>query len=239
MCTLTVLRERDRVLVTMNRDDSAVRPEEAPAAWPNSNPRFVAPKDLKAGGTWIGANAHGVVACLLNRYDPAPAGHMSRGSIVVEAMQSASIGAARESLSALDLGAYSPFTCVIIARDGGARLDWTGAELKHTGLSVADEAIMLTSSSWRFDEVKAQREAFFERVWSDRRNASERIATFHSRRDSAHDAWAPMMQRPQSQTKSVTQVELTSRGAEMRYWTRDAAIESQLSAPSLTIPVPG
>jgi uncharacterized protein with NRDE domain len=66
----------------MNRDDLADRPEAAPAEWPSAKPAFVAPKDLQAGGTWIGVNDHGVIACLLNRYDAAPAGHISRRSIV-------------------------------------------------------------------------------------------------------------------------------------------------------------
>jgi uncharacterized protein with NRDE domain len=237
MCTLTILREQNRVVVTMNRDDVAARPEAAPAIWPNAKPTFVAPKDLQAGGTWIGVNAGGVIACLLNRYDPAPAGPTSRGGIVLKAMQAASVDDARDALSALDRSTYSPFTCVVVGREGAMRLDWTGAELGHADLP-ADDAIMVTSSSWQFEEVRARREALFEKVWSKGGDAADRVATFHSRRESAHDAWAPMMQRPQTQTKSVTQVELTARGSEMRYWTRHSAIESRLTTPDSTICFP-
>lgn len=235
MCTLTLLREQDRVLVTMNRDDVAHRLEAAPAIWPNAKPTFVAPRDLQAGGTWIGANVNGVVACLLNRYDAAPQGRTSRGAIVLEAMRGANVGEARNALSALDHSAYSPFTCVVIGSDGAARVDWTGAALKHAELPLTDEAIMMTSSSWQFDAVKARREALFRSVWSNGKDTADRVATFHSRRESAHDAWAPMMHRAQSQTKSVTQVELSARGAEMRYWTRDAAIENRLTTPDATV----
>lgn len=238
MCTLTILREQDRVLVTMNRDDLAARPEGAPTVWPRTNPSFVAPIDLAAGGTWIGVNANGIIACLLNRYDAAPTGRTSRGSIVLEAMRGASFGDARNTVAALDHIAYSPFTCVVIGRGGATRLDWTGEELTRDDLPAAKEATMMTSSSWQFDEVKAQREALFHKIWSNGRGSADRVATFHARRDSAHDAWTPMMQRPQSQTKSITQVELTPQGAEMRYWTRDAAIARQLSAPDASIQVP-
>lgn len=239
MCTLTILRDEGRVLVTMNRDDLAGRPEAAPEEWPSAKPTFVAPKDLQAGGTWIGVNANGVIACLLNRYDPAPAGCTSRGSIVLEAMRNASVDDACNALKALDHAAYSPFTCLLVGHDSSTRLDWTGARLTRTNLPASD-IIMATSSSWQFDEVKAKREGLFRRIWANGGGTADRVATFHSRRDSAHDVWAPMMQRPQSQTKSVTQVELTPRGAEMRYWTRDAAIASQLSAPdvNLVIPIP-
>lgn len=240
MCTLTILRDEVRVLVTMNRDDLAGRPEAAPAEWPSAKPTFVAPTDLQAGGTWIGVNADGVIACLLNRYDRAPVGRTSRGSIVLEAMRNASVDDARNALKALDHAAYSPFTCILVGHNSSTRLDWTGAHLTHTDLSANGDIIMVTSSSWQFDEVKAQRETLFRRIWANGGAAADRIATFHSRRDSAHDAWAPMMQRPQSQTKSVTQVELTAHGAEMRYWTREAAIARQLAAPdaSLCIPSP-
>ncbi len=238
MCTLTILRDEGRVLVTMNRDDLAGRPEAAPAEWPSAKPTFVAPKDLQAGGTWIGVHADGVIACLLNRYDRAPVGRTSRGSIVLEAMRNVSVDDACNALKALDHTAYSPFTCNLVGYDSSTRLDWTGAHLKHTDLLATGDIIMVTSSSWQFDEVKAPREGLFRRVWANGDAGADRIATFHSRRNSAHDAWAPMMQRPQSQTKSVTQVEVTAHGAEMRYWTRDAAIARQLAAPDASLRIP-
>jgi len=43
------LRETHRVLVTMNRDDIAARAEAPPTLWPNTEPAFVAPKDLLCG----------------------------------------------------------------------------------------------------------------------------------------------------------------------------------------------
>lgn len=238
MCTLTILREQDRVLVTMNRDDLAARAEGAPAAWPNANPHFVAPKDLQAGGTWIGVNANGVIACLLNRYDAAPIGRVSRGSIVLEAMQGANVDEARSALATLRHDAYSPFTCIVVDRDGAARLDWTGADLAQADLQAGSDAIMVTSSSWQFDEVKAQREALFRKVWSNGLDTADRVASFHAKHESEHNAWAPMMRRPQSETKSITQVELRSHGAEMRYWTRDAAIANRLSTPVVSVHLP-
>lgn len=238
MCTLTVIREDHRLLVTMNRDDLASRPEAAPLIWPGSDPAFVAPRDLQAGGTWIAVNAVGVIACLLNRYDAAPVGRTSRGGIVLEAMRYESVHAASSALKALDITAYAPFTCLLLGLYHATRLDWTGSQLLENTFSAADDIVMATSSSWRFDEVKAQREALWRQVWRDGGAAEHRVATFHSRRENVHDAWAPMMQRPQSHTKSVTQIELTRDGAEMRYWTRDAAIARQLTAPDLRIRVP-
>ncbi|MFN3464837.1 MAG: NRDE family protein [Terricaulis sp.] len=231
MCTLTILRENSRLLVTMNRDDIATREEAPPHVWPNTDPDFVAPRDELAGGTWIGVNRHGVIACLLNRYDAAPKGQLSRGDIVIEAMGGASIERSLSAVTSLDLGAYSPFSCLVIAEGGAARLDWTGASIRRQDCSSGAKAVMATSSSWRFDEVKAQREALFHEIMSGGGDAAGNLAAFHTRRVRADDAWAPMMLRSQSQTKSVTQIELSPRGAEMRYWTRDAAISRKLKTP--------
>lgn len=235
MCTLTLIREADRLLVTMNRDDIAAREEAPPALWPHVQPAFAAPKDLQAGGTWIGVNARGVIACLLNRYDEAPIGAKSRGSIVLEAMRGTTVEDACDALASLDHSFYSPFTCIIADRDSSARIDWTGAICERTDLPT-ERDVMLTSSSWHFDQVKAQREALFLKVWSKERKDA-RVVAFHSARESADDAWAPMMQRPNSQTKSITQVELTVRGAEMRYWTRAGAISRRLTAPDASVQV--
>ena len=155
----------------------------------------------------------------------------------MEAMRGANLEAACSALSALGHNAYSPFTCLLADRGGAARMDWTGVLFERTDLG-SEGASMLTSSSWRLDEVRSQRETLFQEMWSSSDDAGDRVATFHSRRVSAHDAWRPMMQRPMSETKSVTQVEVTSLGAEMRYWTRDAAISRQLAKPYTAIRVP-
>lgn len=237
MCTLSIVRDAKGVTVTMNRDDAASRPEAPPSLWPSTKVAFAAPKDLQADGTWIGVNGHGVIACLLNRYDAAPLGRTSRGAIVVEAMTATNVESAYSALAALDHASYAPFTCVLIDRDRAGRLDWTGSTVSRTDLDTKDHA-MLTSSSWQFDEVSAKRRDFFQTLRETESDAVARIAAFHSHRDITRDAWAPMMRRPHSETKSVTQVALTDQAPEMRYWSRDAAIARKLRAPETVVRIP-
>ncbi len=237
MCTLTIVRELNQLLVTMNRDDLAARREAPPSLWRSADTAFAAPKDLQAGGTWIGVNEAGVVACLLNRYDAAPTGRVSRGQIVIEAMAGRNREQACAILAHLEHGAFSPFTAVVIDRLGATQFDWTGARFERTDLAdMAD--LMLTSSSWQYERVRTQREALFREVWSSDGDTLDRVASFHSARESAKDAWAPMMQRPHSQTKSITQVELVTGAAEMRYWTRDGALSRRLTAPDSVVTLP-
>lgn len=235
MCTLTILREPHRVLVTMNRDDVAARQELPPALSSNAEMTFAAPRDMQAGGTWIGVNDDGVIACLLNRYDPAPQGRTSRGNIVLAAMRGSSISAACAALTALDHSVYSPFTCVVVTERGAARLDWTGSRFDREDLPDADEITMITSSSWQFDEVKARREMLLRDLGAEHEVAADTVRAFHTLRITENDAWAPMMRRPHSETKSITQVELTPSDVQMHYWTREAAIDHRLTSPEETI----
>jgi uncharacterized protein with NRDE domain len=103
MCTLTLLRASDRCLITMNRDDLIARPESPPKLDGAHGAHMIAPLDLKAGGTWIGLNRHGLVACLLNRYDQAaPSDGLSRGVIVPEALLGRDVGAAFDRVTGRD-----------------------------------------------------------------------------------------------------------------------------------------
>jgi uncharacterized protein with NRDE domain len=234
MCTLSIIRDAKSVTVTMNRDDAAARTEAPPSLWPVAKIAFAAPKDLQAGGTWIGVNAHGVIACLLNRYDPAPPARASRGAIVLEAMNAINVEGAYSTLAALDHALYAPFTCMLIDLAGASRFDWTGSMASRTDVDSDDHA-MVTSSSWQFDEVSAKRRGLFDMLRETESDAVARIAAFHSHRDSTRDTWAPMMQREHSETKSVTQIELSGEAAEMRYWSRHGAIARGLTAPDTVV----
>lgn len=68
MCTVTVHRSANRLLVTMNRDEARDRAPEVPPAIHHNDVNWLAPSDSARGGTWIGVNDRGVVACLLNGY---------------------------------------------------------------------------------------------------------------------------------------------------------------------------
>ncbi|NJO33668.1 MAG: NRDE family protein [Rhodospirillales bacterium] len=193
----------------------------------------MAPKDILAEGTWIAVNERGMAACLLNRYDPAPPGRRTRGDIVVEAMSGVSVADAVQCVAALPLNEYAPFTCLLVDAADVTKLDWTGASWTRSDIAI--DVIMLTSSSWRLDEVKAQRERYFQQVWAAHKSDRDRLAAFHCQTDFESTHWTPMMLRPQSQTKSITQIELGPTTAKMRYWRRESAIARGLSMPDTNI----
>jgi hypothetical protein len=235
MCTLTILREENRVIITMSRDDLIARPEEPPASRGAGVATFLAPLDLRAGGTWIGLNTHGLVACLLNRYDqPPPANAMSRGAIVPTALKTAQIDDAIVAVLALDLSRFAPFTCVLVSHVSATKLDWTGNQML---LAPIDQSAtwMTTSSSVAQVEVKAKRKDFFDRTMKQLGAPTDLIRRFHTTSTSEDAWWSPWMARENAHTKSVTQVWLEPHGNQMHYWDRAAICEHGLVAPSFAI----
>jgi uncharacterized protein with NRDE domain len=122
MCTLILL---DRVVpefpvvVAANRDEFFARPAAPPARVVpgDGRPAFVAPKDLEAGGTWMGLNSNGLFVGLTNRpvaeRDP---GARSRGLLVVDALGQPSAAAAAVELQRACEQRTAPFN--LLAADG-------------------------------------------------------------------------------------------------------------------------
>ncbi len=89
MCFLLLHHQtrEDRSLVLLaNRDEYFDRPFDAPALRDEAA-GIVAPRDERAGGTWLGVNHYGVVAAITNRRAPEPTVPVpSRGDLVMDAL---------------------------------------------------------------------------------------------------------------------------------------------------------
>ncbi|MFT5441540.1 MAG: hypothetical protein ACI8W3_000581 [Myxococcota bacterium] len=137
MCTLIVIHQRlpgVPLVVAANRDEFYDRPAAGPAIWthPDGNP-ILAPRDLLAGGTWLGLNQSGVFAALTNRpmETPDPT-RRSRGLLVLDALgyaTAAKAAAAFESLRADQHNTFNLFFAdkrdafVVVSHDGEIRVD--------------------------------------------------------------------------------------------------------------------
>lgn len=126
MCVLLVhhrVRADAPVVLLANRDEAYDRAFAAPAPWPASpdGGAFVAPRDGKAGGTWVGASPRGLVVALTNRGPTPPRdGVRSRGLLVVDVLRRADVADARAFLDRhLKTTAYEPFHLLVLGRDDG------------------------------------------------------------------------------------------------------------------------
>lgn len=134
MCTLVLLRRPQHpwpIVLAANRDELRSRRSLPPGPhWPD-RPGVVAGFDLEAGGSWLGLNAAGVLAAVLNRRGSLgrAAGKRSRGELVLEALAHATAEAAARALSDLDPDAWRPFNLVVADIE---RAFW----LRHAGDGV-------------------------------------------------------------------------------------------------------
>jgi len=117
MCTLITFHRcipGAPLVVAANRDEYRERPAEGPALRDTAAGRVAAPRDLRAGGTWLGVNRHGTFAALTNRpsacVDPM---RRSRGLLVLDALGTAKASEAAEWLNGLPAGAYNPFNLFV------------------------------------------------------------------------------------------------------------------------------
>ncbi len=117
MCTLTfVPREQDNgYYFAMNRDESISRAAaDPPAKFTFGEAVAIYPRD-GAGGTWIGANSHGLAFALLNWNDVPQAGAQkirSRGCVIPALLQFGSSQAVEAALNRTDLKGVLPFRLI-------------------------------------------------------------------------------------------------------------------------------
>ncbi|MDP6603477.1 MAG: NRDE family protein [Rhodospirillales bacterium] len=121
MCTVVILRRPAHpwpLVLAANRDEMADRPSRPPGRhWPEC-PDVVAGRDETAGGTWLGFNDSGLVACVLNRpgsLGPAPS-LRSRGELPLAALRHADAASAAEAVAAIETRDYRSFNLVVADR---------------------------------------------------------------------------------------------------------------------------
>jgi uncharacterized protein with NRDE domain len=121
VCTVITLQRPGHawpLLLAANRDERIDRAWDPPGAYWPGQPDIIAGRDRLGGGTWMGVNAAGVVATILNRagsLGPAD-GKRSRGALPLLALAAPSAATAAAVIAALDGGAYRSFNMVIADR---------------------------------------------------------------------------------------------------------------------------
>jgi uncharacterized protein with NRDE domain len=157
MCTLAVAFQADRrwpLVVAANRDERLHRAAEGWGLRDGANGiRFAAPRDVLAGGTWIGLSSRGLFAGLTNYHAPfdwyPDSARRSRGEIVGLALAHPTVAGARAAVAALDPAAFNPFH-LLVADPSEAFLWWYDGE--RAGLEPLGPGLhLVTESSPRGD----------------------------------------------------------------------------------------
>ncbi len=176
MCTLAIYFQmfgNYPVVVAANRDEFLNRPALSPTPL-GERPRIIGGKDLRASGTWLGINEHGLVAGLLNRRladsGPNDTNLRSRGLLCLDALQHSSAEDAAHFLANQRAREYNAFNLLMASREAAFVAYNRGGEIEivkltpglHllTNADVDDfECPRISRSYGRFAEL-AKREDF-------------------------------------------------------------------------------
>jgi uncharacterized protein with NRDE domain len=141
MCTLAIYFRTFAdypVVVAANRDEYLARAAMPPVVL-NDHPQVVGGKDLRAGGTWLGINEHGMVAGLLNRrtadYGPADPNLRSRGLLTLEALLQPSAAAATRYVERQRGADYNAFNLLIASPEAAFVAYNRGGEVEVVEIS--------------------------------------------------------------------------------------------------------
>ncbi len=116
------------IFVAANRDEYYSRPSAPPSVERGGRVAWLGPRDLRAGGTWLGVNERGIFAVITNRNDaPAPqrAGARSRGLVVREVLESARAVEARQRIESFVHDSATPFQMLFGDRENVVLVEHT------------------------------------------------------------------------------------------------------------------
>src|SRR5712671_682630 len=123
MCTLAIYFRMFGdypVVVAANRDEFLERPALPPTAL-GDRPRIIGGQDLRAKGTWLGINEHGLIVGLLNRRfaetRPNDDKLRSRGLLCLDALQHTSAASALQYVERQRARDYNGFNLLMASRD--------------------------------------------------------------------------------------------------------------------------
>ncbi len=139
MCTLAIYFQASRdlpVVVAANRDEFYDRPATPPTRL-GDDPWIVGGHDTRAGGTWLGINARGLIVGVLNRrtsaaLDPT---RRSRGLLCLDALHADAVGSAADRVQSQPGGAYNPFNLLLASPAAACVIGNVSGTMNTTALS--------------------------------------------------------------------------------------------------------
>ena len=189
MCTLTVrfTPEGDYPLViSANRDELYSRASVSPEMI-ETDPLIFAPRDMGAGGTWIGINKYGLLAAITNVWvetdgggmSPGPEGDRSRGFLTVDVLHSKNLEQAAEMLyENITKFQYQYFNLLIASSKGLAVFTHSG---KFEGGEISDSTTVINNKPYQRSDGGQSAILPFPKTENDRKSWIKDIQSSLSR----------------------------------------------------------
>lgn len=209
MCTVTIIPiSKSEFVLTSNRDEAPHRTSLKPEVHIISDAQILFPKDKMAGGSWIGVSNKNRVLCVLNggfvRHQRQDEYRLSRGVVLRDLLACKTID---EAITNYNLEGVEPFTLVIADWNIKLRfleLVWDGYEKHFTELPL--EAKMWSSSTLYSEDMKQERQQWFEDFKKSHELNAESLMNFHEKTETNNADYGVIMDRGFVKTTSITQV---------------------------------
>ncbi|MHA6279719.1 NRDE family protein [Salinimicrobium sp. CAU 1759] len=210
MCTVTItpVKGKNLFMLTSNRDEAPGRETLPPKMYDIAGLKMVFPKDVLAGGTWLGISERQRVICLLNggfeRHERELPYGKSRGVVVKDLLAAKDFPKAAE---VYDLSEVEPFT--IVAADWHDKLRffefvWDGSEKHFKDLPLKPR--IWSSSPLYSEEMKKLREEWFQKLQQKRELTPEALLDFHFSAGKGDKDRGVIIDRGFVKTMSISQV---------------------------------
>ena len=184
------------IFVLTNRDESTERPTLSPRIFQPARPsgaRWFGGADQRAGGTWLGVNAHGLLAAVTNRKTTSvPVNPRSRGLLCRDVLgHSSAESALAWVLGELSRRAYAGFNLILLTARSSHILEYAD-ELRiqtlelgtHTvgngHLDAADDPRVQRTQALVEEMVRAER----DRPWTNCIDQAKAICSVHAEENS-------------------------------------------------------
>ena len=219
MCTVTLSHQEDGFILTSNRDEAVARGTLPPREYVEDQVRLLYPRDLEAGGTWIGMSDRNRVICLLNGgFEPhkrQPPYRKSRGLVVKDFLKATDFSQTAQNYK---YDGIEPFTCVIVDCPSSGiyayQLVWDGSRSHFKNLEVG--SYIWSSSLLYSQEVREDRERRFMRFKSEQELTADNLLNFHGSKGSQKGEGL-IIDRGFLKTRSITQVQIKNGKLAMYY----------------------
>ncbi|TYA53185.1 NRDE family protein [Formosa maritima] len=234
MCTVTLIPiGKADFILTSNRDEAPDRKSLDPDFYIEKGVNLLYPKDVLAGGTWIGVSEKKRMICLLNGgftlHKRLAEYRLSRGIIVKDLLVASSFIDQIEKYNLVDV---EPFTIVLVDwLDELIFIEfvWDGVA-KHVSKLPLKPKIW-SSSSLYTEEMKNVRLDWFEDYKANNELNPESILNFHKSAGEDNEDYGVIMDRGFVKTTSITQVEKHQSDIEMTFYNlqKDTFSKSNIS----------
>ena len=210
MCTVSItpLKRENSFVLTSNRDEAPGRDTLPPKMYEVEGLKMAFPKDVLAGGTWLGVSERKRLICLLNgefkkHVRKLPYGK-SRGVVVKDLLAAEDFSEAAE---ACVLAEVEPFT--IVAADWQKELHffefvWDGSNKHFRNLPLKPH--IWSSSPLYSSQMKQLREDWFVGLQQEKELTPEALLNFHFSAGEGDKDKGVIMDRGFVRTVSVSQV---------------------------------